>query len=110
MDISAFLCQLGFPASYVGFPYLVYALSLVQSDQTYLYQIFKRLYPAVAGRFDTSPACVERDLRTLVRAFWARGGQQALERFAPCPERPTVGELIALLTIELKKQEGLLPL
>ena len=66
MEIAARLRQLGFPSNYVGFPYLACAISLVQTEPEYLYQVFKCLYPAVATAFQTSAACVERDIRTLL--------------------------------------------
>ena len=70
MEIAARLRQLGFPSNYVGFPYLACAISLVQTEPEYLYQVFKCLYPAVATAFQTSAACVERDIRTLLCAYW----------------------------------------
>ena len=75
MEIAARLRQLGFPSNYVGFPYLACAISLVQTEPEYLYQVFKCLYPAVATAFQTSAACVERDIRTLLCAYWRSGGQ-----------------------------------
>ena len=44
MEIAARLRQLGFPSNYVGFPYLACAISLVQTEPEYLYQVFKCLY------------------------------------------------------------------
>ena len=73
MEIAARLRQLGFPSNYVGFPYLACAISLVQTEPEYLYQVFKCLYPAVATAFQTSAACVERDIRTLLCAYWRSG-------------------------------------
>lgn len=99
-EIPAFLRRLGIPEHYTGFPYLTYALALVLSDQSYLYQLFKRLYPDTARAFHTSAACVEKDLRTLIRSFWQEGGAQLLRELTPRPlhRRPTVGELLALLS------------
>lgn len=77
MEIAARLRQLGFPSNYVGFPYLACAISLVQTEPEYLYQVFKCLYPAVATAFQTSAACVERDIRTLLCAYW-RSGRPAI--------------------------------
>ena len=56
MEIAARLRQLGFPSNYVGFPYLACAISLVQTEPEYLYQVYKCLYPAVATPFHTSAA------------------------------------------------------
>ena len=97
---ASLLRRLGFQTCYIGFPYLSYALALVLADHSYLYQLFKRLYPDTARAFQTSAACVEKDLRTLIRSFWQEGGGQALGRLAPRPllRRPTTGELLALLS------------
>ena len=80
--------------------YLACAISLVQTEPEYLYQVFKCLYPAVATAFQTSAACVERDIRTLLCAYWRSGGQPLLQAISPRPltARPTVSELIALLS------------
>lgn len=100
MDLAARLRHLGFPIAYLGFPYLTRSVSLVLAEPAYLYQIFKRLYPDVAREFRTTPACVERDLRTLIRIYWSSGGADTLRRISPYPltRRPTVSELLALLT------------
>lgn len=97
---SSLLRQIGVPDTYIGFCYLAYAVALVLTDQSYLYQLFKRLYPDIAKKFHTSAACVERDLRTVIRVFWAADGQLALQAVVPRPplRRPTAGELIALLS------------
>lgn len=99
-EAASLLRRLGFPGHYTGFPYLARAVALVLADPPLLYQLFKRLYPEVARAFGTSPACVEKDLRTLIRSFWQEGGGQALGRLAPRPllRRPTIGELLALLS------------
>ena len=108
MEIAARLRQLGFPSNYVGFPYLACAISLVQTEPEYLYQVFKGhkyellmcFSPAVATAFQPSAACVERDIRTLLCAYWRSGGQPLLQAISPRPltARPTVSELIALLS------------
>ena len=107
---ASLLRRLGFQTRYIGFPYLSYALALVLADHSYLYQLFKRLYPDTARAFQTSAACVEKDLRTLIRVFWQRGGAAVLAPLLPRPpeRRPTTGELIALLAGCL--QDGAPPL
>ena len=92
MEIAARLRQLGFPSNYVGFPYLACAISLVQTEPEYLYQVFKCLYPAVATAFQTSAACVERDIRTLLCAYWRSRARRTL---APRPPAIIAGHLSA---------------
>lgn len=43
---------------------------------------------------------MERDIRTLLCAYWRSGGQPLLQAISPRPltARPTVSELIALLS------------
>lgn len=60
------------------------------------------LYPLVARRHGTTPAAVERSLRTLVESTWSHGDLAALERFFGCtvdPERgkPTNKEFLRCL-------------
>ena len=109
-EAASLLRRLGFPGHYTGFPYLARAVALVLADPPLLYQLFKRLYPEVARAFGTSPACVEKDLRTLIRVFWLWGGAAVLAPLLPRPpeRRPTTGELIALLAGCL--QDGAPPL
>ena len=99
MEIAARLRQLGFPSNYVGFPYLACAISLVQTEPEYLYQVFKCLYPAVATAFQTSQLCGAGHTHLLC-AYWRSGGQPLLQAISPRPltARPTVSELIALLS------------
>ena len=49
-QISALLRKAGFRATYAGFPFLVYAISLVVLHEDYLRCLTQRLYPDVARR------------------------------------------------------------
>ena len=99
MEIAARLRQLGFPSNYVGFPYLACAISLVQTEPEYLYQVFKCLYPAVATAFQTSAAVWSGTYAPALRILALRR-QPLLQAISPRPltARPTVSELIALLS------------
>ena len=57
MEIAARLRQLGFPSNYVGFPYLACAISLVQTEPEYLYQVFNVFIPPLPQRFNLGSLC-----------------------------------------------------
>ena len=98
-QISIFLRNVGFRATYAGFPFLVCAISLVILEEDYLRCLTKRLYPDVARRFGVSPAAVEHDIRSLFSAFWTQGNGSLLEKHLgyPLRSRPFTGEFIDIL-------------
>ena len=52
-----------------GFDMLVEATELVRENRAvYMYNITKKLYPAIAEKFETTPARVERNIRHAVEA------------------------------------------
>ena len=93
------LKSLGMPSTYNGYHYLLYGLSLVLGDCTYLLSVTKRLYPDIAAHFHTSAACVEHSLRTAVNRLWADCAQETLTRIAghPLHSKPTVSEFMDIL-------------
>lgn len=69
---------LGVNSSYLGFRYTACAVALnIQNPELIIY-ISKGLYVEVAARYNTSVPCVERDIRTIVEAIWARGDRRLL--------------------------------
>lgn len=68
--ISRDFRRLGIPEFYHGEQYLYTALELVAEDPTNLCCITKQIYPDVAKRHNTTPICVERNLRTLISKVW----------------------------------------
>ena len=47
--------RMGMSFSFKGYEYLKKAILMVANDETYLYEIKKRLYPEIAAEFDTTP-------------------------------------------------------
>ncbi len=64
------LLQLGVNNIYVGYNYVVYAISYVIQDPCCLEYITKFLYPDIARHFHTSWRCVERNIRTVINLIW----------------------------------------
>ena len=93
------LDALGLPATYLGYRYLAFSVSLVRKDEELLLQVSKRLYPAVADHFRVSPTSVERCIRTAVSRFWNHGNRALLDQLAGyhLVGKPTGSEIIALL-------------
>ena len=104
--VCGLLDGLGMRRRYRGFLYLAYAVTLALEDEDRLYGLTKRLYPEVARRFRTKPGSVERDIRTLIGAFWQNGDRTALSRLAhrKLLTRPSVGEMIDILMSHLLRE------
>ena len=75
MENLIFLIRsLGISGTYLGYYYLCTAVKLVLEDPGCLLMISKILYPKIALIHHTTPACVERDIRTVINLCWTRGG------------------------------------
>lgn len=72
------LRRLGVNSSYLGFRYTACAVALNIQNPDLIIYISKGLYVEVAARYNTSISCVERDIRTIVEAIWARGNRRLL--------------------------------
>lgn len=103
--IYELLGGLGMTCNCKGFYYLAYALELVVDNPDRLLLITKWLYPDVARRFKTTPACVERNIRTVIKIAWRRnpGG---LEEIAQCSllEIPTTSRFLSILLFYIRSK------
>lgn len=66
-EIIRYLTALGILGNYKGFFYLSYAVELSLQEPERMAMITKWIYPDVAKRFQTTPACVERNIRQAIR-------------------------------------------
>lgn len=73
LAITRELQRIGLPANTKGFKYVRYAIMLVCADSFYLESMMKRLYVAVAEKFNTTVPCVERNIRHAIETGWIRG-------------------------------------
>ncbi|WP_343208119.1 sporulation initiation factor Spo0A C-terminal domain-containing protein [Anaerolentibacter hominis] len=98
--------KLGIPATYRGYHFLAYSISLALEDENRLLFITKCLYPDVAKHFKTTVPCVERNLRTVIEVCWFRGNRTFLEQIAgyPLKTKPSTGEFIDILASYLQKK------
>ena len=102
--IERLIRSLGIGATYRGYRYLCYGISLCLIDEEYLLSIIKLIYPTIAKEFNTTPSSVERDIRTVVQVCWDRGNKALLQDMAlhPLHNRPTAGEFLDIVVAYLQ--------
>ncbi len=67
-----------------GFHYLASALERTWADPAMLHGVTKSLYRDIAREFGTTPACVERSMRSAIRQAWERMDENTRTRiFGP---------------------------
>ena len=94
-DVSRTLCGLGLLPSSVCYFYM---------DRLLL--VTKHVYPDVARCFDTNWKCVERGLRRATNVAWNTAPENLSElAHRHLTEKPSVSELLSLLTIYLRAEE-----
>lgn len=100
--ISNIFISVGIPAHIKGYQFLREAIKLTIEDPNIINSITKRLYPAIAEKFDTSASKVERAIRHAIEVAWSRGKIDninmifGLKIYNP-NEKPTNGEFVALI-------------
>lgn len=98
-EIEHLIRSLGIGATYRGYKYLCYAISLCLENEDYLLGISKLLYPTIANTFQATSGSVERDLRTVISVCWERGNRTLLNDISlyPLESKPTTGEFLDIL-------------
>ena len=92
----------GIPAHIKGYQYLREAIKLTFNHPTYINNITKELYPAIAQKFETTPSKVERAIRHAIEIAWNRGRIESINtifgmKIYSSQDRPTNSEFIALV-------------
>ena len=98
------LRQLGIHGTYKGYHYLLNTLKLAIENEKHLPLYSKMIFPTVARTFKTTPARVERDIRTMIIRCWNCPGKEKLLEIAPFElyGPPTTSEFIDILYWHLK--------
>lgn len=107
--ICAVLRELGVPAHLKGHAYLAEAVILTLHHPDYLHHMMEQLYPAVARKYHTTPACAERAMRHAVETAWLRADPDTLTCFfgntiSPRKGKPVNGEFIAQVSGFLRQE------
>lgn len=98
--------DLGIKRTYLGYYHLATAIRLVVEKEERLLYIHKWLYEEVAQLHNTTPFCVERNIRTVKSHYWEHGNRSLLSKMAGCQitEKPSNSEFIDILSCYIKEQ------
>ncbi len=105
--LSSMLLKLGIPAHVQGYRFLQEAIRATVVDPMLTSRLMHELYPQVARRCQSTPERVERSIRDAVSQAWHRCNPEETRRILSRSlssgyEKPTNGELIALLAEQLR--------
>ncbi len=100
--ISNIFITVGIPAHIKGYQFLREAIKMAIDEPEIINSITKKLYPAIAERFDTSSSKVERAIRHAIEVAWNRGKIENINsifglKVYTSNDKPTNGEFIALV-------------
>lgn len=100
--ISNIFITVGIPAHIKGYQFLREAIKMAISTPEIINSITKKLYPAIAEKFETSASKVERAIRHAIEVAWNRGKIENINslfglKVYSSNEKPTNGEFIALV-------------
>ena len=104
LDAERLLRLLGVSGKLTGFRYAVYMVEQVRDQPGNMILITKRLYAQTAAHFQTTPSCVERNLRTLIQSCWNYPDHSFLNLIAGAELRqpPTNSQFIDILAAYLR--------
>jgi len=107
--VTEVIHEIGVPAHIKGYKYLREAIMLTVRDMEIINAVTKVLYPAVAGKFNTTPSRVERAIRHAIEVAWDRGDLEVLQKFfgytvSNIKGKPTNSEFIAMIADRLSLQ------
>lgn len=100
--IANIFISVGIPAHIKGYTFLREAIKMTIQTPDIINGITKRLYPAIADKYETSPSKVERAIRHAIEVAWNRGKIENINmifglKIYNASEKPTNGEFIALI-------------
>ena len=92
----------GIPAHIKGYQFLREAIKMAMETPEIINSITKKLYPAIAEKFETTASKVERAIRHAIEVAWNRGKIENINsifglKVYTSSEKPTNGEFIALV-------------
>ena len=113
-DILELFQEIGIPANVKGHVYLKEAIILSIGNSMMHSCMTKRLYPAVAEKYGTTPSRVERAIRHAIENAWERGELKAAEAICGLTVsgrkgKPTNTELISSIAEYIRALHGPLP-
>ena len=100
--IGNIFLTIGIPANIKGYGFMREGIKMIVANRGLGGGITKELYPAIAGRFNTSASKVERAIRHAIEVGFSRGRIDKVNEifrvsaFSP-KDKPTNGEFLAFL-------------
>ena len=110
--ITDIIHECGVPAGIRGHEYIREAIAIAGKDATAVYAMTKRIYPAVAEKYGTTPSCAERAIRHALEK-WLHGNLAAQEKYfgysiKPEAGKPTNSTFIATIADVIRLEEGVI--
>lgn len=104
--VHKLLRKLGGNGGYLGFFYVASAVELIRKNEAETYQC-KWLYNEIAVMYQTTPSCVERNIRTLIDSIWKHGNRELLIEIIPysTDRKPKNAQFIDALAAYLSEYE-----
>ncbi len=105
--VTDILNIIGIPHRLKGYNFLREAVLLTIQDADMISHVTKKLYPAVAEKFNTTPNCIDRNIRHALNITWKRREMLVLEKFIGhgklvLTSKPTNSEFIAVIVDKLR--------
>ena len=105
--ITEILHQIGVPAHIKGYHSVRNSIMMSIENPGIINSVTKRLYPAVAENFETTPSRVERAIRHAIEVAWDRGDVDILNSYFGYTihnsrGKPTNSEFIAMISDKLR--------
>ena len=69
-EVGLLLHRLGVSSKYHGFDYLSVCVTTLLENESYRYKTMNFLYETVAEKFNCTPRCVEKNIRTCIDRSW----------------------------------------
>ena len=104
-QIYQLLHQIGIKRTYLGYYHLATAISLVMENEERLLYIYKWLYEDVAHIHQTTPLCVERNIRTVKTNCYKKGNFQLIQEITGSSRTdiPCNSDFIDMLSCYMKE-------
>ena len=100
--VTDILREFRMPAHIKGYAFHRRAILMTIENPDIINNVTKRLYPAVAELFGTTPSRVERAMRTAIEICWDRAGNDVLNRYFSYHfskfTRPSNSEFVACIS------------
>ncbi len=100
--VTELMHEIGIPANIKGYQFIRDAIMLAVKDRDIANYITKKLYPAIAKEYKTTPGRVERSIRHAIEVTWNRGQTRRIDKIFGYTVnlnkgKPTNSEFISLV-------------